>query len=1362
MQTTKTVKTAWLLAVLLCCGLGSAQAQTITNTDAGLSLNAANEWLGSLGSGAPTSVNVAVWNHTDVNNLTEPLGGNLSWAGIQILDPGSNVVISADGNSLTLGASGIDMSAATTNLILACPVVLGANQTWTVANTRSLTVTNTLPAASATLLTLTGGGTNNFTAAAIGGYTGNISLTNGVLEINATSGNTTLNSDVGTGIITNNGATLRNNNGNGVGNVIVWNGNCTLDCNNTSKAWEGEWQGSSTTTVLLTNMITSGNTYTVGGNGNGGGDMNYFTGSVIISSVNSDASPTAGTFRFNNGGGSPNTGNPLMTLNLGQGLVHFSEKNSGTTTSFGALLGGPGTMLVTSENYIITNSVGNDVFSGTILSTATFTKNGAGQFTWNNFTNNVYSGITTINAGILQVGDGVTVGAGSLGTGAISLLGGALVYNKPDAFSITNKMSGSGGSFIKTNVNVMTYYGTNSATGSPTIISQGTLALATNLVGASLMTSPISVANGATFDISQDTVFTLSSALSGYGTVNGPLAAVTGSTISPGSASVAGTLTINNSLTESGGVANTLALSLSGGDLINVVGNLTLTGVNSFTLTALGGGTIPNGTYPLIEYSGTLTMTGNVTNNFTVTAVGVVGTLTNITTTTPPEIAVVITPAPRSALNLTWTGDGGANNWDTATSNWVNNATSYAFQTGDSVLFNDSAFPNTNVDVAVGVLPASVTVSNTRQYFLTGNGSINGATGLTKTNSGTLSISATNGYTGPTIVGGGTLELFNVANGLTDSAIGAALNASSNLVFYGTTLKYSGVSAATDRGATLNGAGVTVDVVPGVNLTESGILTGSGVLTKVDSGTLTLAGLNANSYIGGTVISNGVLAAGNITADASGFGASAITFKGGTLTLYNSTGDDGSTVFAFSNPLIVSAGQTGNLAVFERGLLTSTLTGGGTLNVSASGARGAFAGDWSAFTGIINVITNNVLTNGTAFFRIDTYQGYSNAVFNLNDGADLDGGGSSGVYGTTEIFDIGELDGTSLATLGSPNASKCTEYPTWRVGWKNTTSTFAGTIANPTYAASSFGVASITKVGTGTWFLLGQNTYTGQTVVSNGVLALSNNPTTHQDGSINQSATIDVKAGAVIDVTGETVNPGTMALGSQVLQGDGTVRGSLNTASGTVSPGGGINGSIGTLTVTGNISLGGTAWMKINRDASQTGDKLVSSLGTIYYGGTLVVTNIGGPLQIHDRFTLFSANGSGLPSTLVLPAAYTWDTSQLDAYGYISVTGIAVPPTLSKVDYSQLKNGSITFYGAYANATNYPFGAFSGEILTSTNMASPLSSWTVVSTGLFDDGTYAQPPGQLIDIENVTPYITITVDPTLPQSFYLLKVVQSP
>ena len=159
--------------------------------------------------------------------------------------------------------------------------------------------------------------------------------------------------------------------------------------------------------------------------------------------------------------------------------------------------------------------------------------------------------------------------------------------------------------------------------------------------------------------------------------------------------------------------------------------------------------------------------------------------------------------------------------------------------------------------------------------------------------------------------------------------------------------------------------------------------------------------------------------AGSLTADASGFGTNIITFKGGTLAVYNSTGDDAVTDYIFNNPLLVPAGQVGHLAAPERGVVNSTLTGGGTLNVSASGQRGSFAGDWSAFTGTINIITNGATTS---IFRIDNSFGYSNAVINLNDGADLDGGGDQGTYNSSVTFDIGELDG-QVSPPWAPSAS---------------------------------------------------------------------------------------------------------------------------------------------------------------------------------------------------------------------------------------------------------------------------------------------------------------------------------------------------
>ena len=90
------------------------------NTNA---LNLGSSWLddGGLGDITPGTPpgHVAVWNNTVAAANTTDLGGNLSWAGIRIASPGGVVTVRhAAGQTLTLGASGIDMSAATQNLVV--------------------------------------------------------------------------------------------------------------------------------------------------------------------------------------------------------------------------------------------------------------------------------------------------------------------------------------------------------------------------------------------------------------------------------------------------------------------------------------------------------------------------------------------------------------------------------------------------------------------------------------------------------------------------------------------------------------------------------------------------------------------------------------------------------------------------------------------------------------------------------------------------------------------------------------------------------------------------------------------------------------------------------------------------------------------------------------------------------------------------------------------------------------------------------------------------------------------------------------------------------------------------------------------
>jgi hypothetical protein len=244
------------------------------------------------------------------------------------------------------------------------------------------------------------------------------------------------------------------------------------------------------------------------------------------------------------------------------------------------------------------------------------------------------------------------------------------------------------------------------------------------------------------------------------------------------------------------------------------------------------------------------------------------------------------------------------------------------------------------------------------------------------------------------------------------------------------------------------------------------------------------------------------------------------------------------------------------------------------------------------------------------------------------------------------------------------------------------------------------------------------------------------------DGSISGSTNVFINAGAVLDVSGTiSDNDSFYVSSSQMLSGYGTVRGILDTAQqgGTVSPGGGINGGVGVLTVTNSINLGGVAWMKLNRTSSPNSDRLVSSTaGLINYGGTLVLTNIGPRLHVGDTFTLFSAPSlTGAFGTVVLPNYYAWNVNNLGINGQVSVTGVSAAPVITSVDYSQLANGTITLN----SANGFPGGP--ATVLSTTNLTLPLSSWTMAATGSFDSNGNLSVP--------------VTVDPTLPQQYFILQ-----
>lgn len=187
---------------------------------------------------------------------------------------------------------------------------------------------------------------------------------------------------------------------------------------------------------------------------------------------------------------------------------------------------------------------------------------------------------------------------------------------------------------------------------------------------------------------------------------------------------------------------------------------------------------------------------------------------------------------------------------------------------------------------------------------------------------------------------------------------------------------------------------------------------------------------------------------------------------------------------------------------------------------------------------------------------------------------------------------------------------------------------------------------ALTKAGAGTMRLSRASSYSDGTIISEGRLLVNNAASGSGTGS-----------GPV------TVNGG-------ILGGTGIIGGSvIVNSAGTLAPG--TASSIGNLTLNTPPTLNGTNFARIN--GASGSDKLTLTAGTLAFGGTLVVSNIGATLVGGETFTLFSAPAySGNFNTLILPtldSGLTWSTSYLSATGKIAVVPSAArfasPPTFN-------------------------------------------------------------------------------------------------
>jgi autotransporter-associated beta strand protein len=1091
--------------------------------------------------------------------------------------------------------------------------------------------------------------------------------------------------------------TLAFNNGTQAYTLAAGSGaNITLD-NGTSTSFVTDTAGSHVIQTPLTmtangatfSVANAADTLSVSGVISGTGSV-LSKGGVGILSLTGSNTYTGGT---NLNGGTLQINSPTSLGDPAGNLVF-----AGGTLQLLADVSTPRNYMVSgvSDAIIDTNSH-NQTISGTISpssgGTGGVVKNGSGTLTLQG--TNSYVGTTTVNAGTLSIGANANLGDPA--TGATLFLNSGSTLQTTATFAMDNAGAnarsitiGTGGAnFAPDAATTVTVNGT--VTGSAAVASngQGTVQLNGN---NSLWSSPITLSSGV---VSLGGGVGNSDNGIGTGTITFQGGTLNLNGYNAGDQGGAGT-TLNNNLVVASGQTGTLGTpfrgalggSLTGAGTLNyratgtrnqINGNWSaFTGQINFTtepisgngdvrlnqLNGFGTGRLNLGTGvsmycvfnfgpPATNSAGQPEVIGELTGTGTLSGGTVSGRILNYiiggANTTSTFNGTIINSTGQTAISKTGTGTWTltANNSYSGTTsllggilniNGINalGGANYGAATGGQtagfanagLYFNGGTLQYASTLTSSGDITVDATGTNARSVYFAQQAVIDtngnnityvdplgggGPGGLTKNGSGALTLSASNTYTGGTIINAGTIQ----ANSAT--SLGAATGA---LTINNGTLEVTTGYSST-RNITLGNAASAIMVDGSQSYTNSGTISGTGGLNVIGAGSLTLTG--ANLYGGNTNVSAGTLVAANGTSG-SATGSGTVNLNGGSLA--SAAGDGTATTGTVGN---VTAGTgahsispggdgtlghlaTANLTVNSNTTLKFDITDTSHLDQILSSGALAFSGTGQAAVNVPTGLANGTyvlvdynstaLTDTSNFSLTGSPAGYALALDGGNTSLDLVvGGGSSPVAAQWN-----SATGGSWATAGNWTPST--------PGAAGDTATFG---ANPPGLASS---DTITLDGTRT---------VGHVVFNNGSASYT---IAQAAGDSTSVLTIDNNASGATGVPDITVQAGSHTISAPVTMANATL--GLNTAASTALTMSGTltapasstitkSGS-GTLTLSGPISAGpGTTLAATAGTTNISTDPTVNVSLHASNAGTLVnftAATTGGLQVRHDGLTI--------------------------------------------------------------------------------------------------------------------------------------------